>query len=457
MKKNYILDTNVLLHDPQAIFKFEDNNLIIPIFVIEEIDNFKKETTERGRNARRVARYLDELREKYGSLAESIQMESGGSLRVAVPRGRWNPQRRDSHSQDMAILEVALEVRDSDKSIPTVFVTMDTNLRIRADALGLKAENYDSGRIEGRVIMDGIAEVEVSSSIVDKLFTESIPVDSIPISPYPNQCIMLVDEVKENHTALGVYDEASSSVIPLNVPRDGAWGIRARNREQSFALHFLLDDNIKLVTLLGKAGTGKTLLAIAASLYKTVDEGAYSKILVSRPVLPLGRDIGFLPGDIEEKLYPWMQPIFDNVELILSRKYGRSGKKKVRMARAAKTSNESFFPSSPPFLELVDQGIMEIEPLTYIRGRSLPNQYLIVDEAQNLTPHEVKTIITRCGEETKIVLTGDPFQIDNPYVDSESNGLAFVAERFRGRAVAAHVTLKKGERSELAEMASNLL
>ena len=449
MKKNYVLDTNVLLHDPQAVFKFEDNNLIIPIFVIEEIDNFKKEMTERGRNARQVGRYLDNLREQYGSLSEGVQLPSGGSLRVAVPQEKRNQPGRDSHMQDIAILQVALEEQARDASIATIFVSMDTNLRIRADALGMKTQNYDAGRVEESIVNVSVLELEVGKELVDQLFSGNVPKETLPQQPYPNQCVMLVDAGKKNHTALGIFEDKNGAVVPLRMPREGIWGIKPRNREQSFAMHVLLNDDIKLVTLLGKAGTGKTLLAMAAGLHKTVDENVYVRLLVTRPVMPLGRDIGFLPGDVEEKLHPWMQPIFDNVELLLSKK----SEKHVRR----QTENERRFGRHHPAMELIEQGIMEVEPLTYIRGRSLPYQFLIVDEAQNLTPHEVKTIITRCGDNTKIVLTGDPFQIDNPYVDSESNGLAFVAERFRGEAVAGHVTLFKGERSDLAEMAANLL
>jgi len=450
MKKNYVLDTNVLLHDPQSIFKFEDNNLIIPIYVIEEIDNFKKEQTERGRNARQVSRFLDDIREKYGSLSEGVNLPNGGSLKVAVLKEKKGEALRDSHMQDTAILEIALETSKKNPSIPTIFVSMDTNLRIRADALGLKAENYDAGRIETSVLETSILESEVNPEIVDKLFSEPVKKELLPSVPYANQCVMLIDNTKKNHTALGIYDSTKEALIPLRVPREGVWGIKPRNREQTFALHLLLDDNIKLVTLVGKAGTGKTLLAVAAGLHKTVDESVYTRVLVARPVMPLGRDIGFLPGDIEEKLKPWMQPIFDNVELILSRKAEKQPK-------SIKEDDLKFRSHQNPSMELVEQGIMEIEPLAYIRGRSLPNQFLIVDEAQNLTPHEVKTIITRCGDNTKIVLTGDPYQIDNPYVDSESNGLIFVADRFKGEKLAGHVVLIRGERSELAEMAANLL
>ncbi len=255
----------------------------------------------------------------------------------------------------------------------------------------------------------------------------------------PNEFITIIDNSNSSHSAVCRYDNASGKIVPVRkAPKEGVWSIFPRNMEQSFALDVLMDDSIKLVTLVGKAGTGKTLLAIAAGLQKVAEENIYNRLLVSRPVFPMGKDLGFLPGDIEEKLTPWMQPIFDNVELLIS-------------------GHESEKRRSKGYKELMAMGLLDIEPLTYIRGRSIPNQYLIVDEAQNLTPHEIKTIVTRVGEGTKIVLTGDPYQIDNPYVDSSSNGLTFLVEKFKGEKIAAHVTLTKGERSELAELAANLL
>jgi PhoH-like ATPase len=256
----------------------------------------------------------------------------------------------------------------------------------------------------------------------------------------PNEYATLIDSTNPSHTALCRFDAALGKVVPVRkVPKEGVWSIHARNREQQFALDALVDDNVKLVSLVGKAGTGKTLMAIAAGLQKVAEENVYNRLLVSRPVFPMGKDLGFLPGDIEEKLTPWMQPIFDNVELLIS---GHETDKRH---------------SNKGYKELMAMGLLDIEPLTYIRGRSIPNQYLIVDEAQNLTPHEIKTIVTRAGEGTKIVLTGDPYQIDNPYVDSSSNGLSYLVERFKNERISAHVTLTRGERSELAELAANLL
>ncbi|AKT41969.1 PhoH family protein [Chondromyces crocatus] len=441
MKKNYVLDANVLLHDPHAIFKFEDNDLVIPIYAIEEIDQFKHEGSERGRNARKIARLLDDLRRGGVSLASGVPFDGGGSLRIAIPERRPSLMvGLDASSQDHAILATAIDIRDRDGDKPTIFVTMDTNLRIRADALGVVAETYENQRVEDPETIQSVVELEVPGAEVDAFFQHGYLGGATLAELLPNAAVLLRDASAPGHTALGRYDATKGHVVALRVPRDGVMGVRPRNKEQAFALDLLLDDGVRLVTLMGKAGTGKTLLALAAGVKRATEDSVYTKLLVSRPIMPLGRDIGFLPGDVEEKLNPWMQPIFDNLEFLLS-----SG--------GVKTGREQ--PTS--MLEMLESGIIQVEPLTYIRGRSLPHQYLIIDEAQNLTPHEVKTIITRCGEGTKIILTGDPHQIDNPYVDHATNGLSVAAERFKRERIAGHVVLSKGERSELAELAANLL
>jgi PhoH-like ATPase len=442
-RKIHVLDTNVLLHDPGAIKKFEENEVVIPIYVIEEIDQFKKDMSELGRNARQLARFLDEMREKSnGSLEKGVDLPEGGRLRVGVPKDPSRLRKLDNRAMDHAIMGMALELRDQNPDIPVVFVTMDSNLRIRADALGLRAENYEGGRISIDELYRGISTLDVSSELVDRLGRrEDVPMGDLDVPRdelHPHAGIVMRDRNSAKHTALGRYDAAREAVVPLRIARDGAWGVRPRNMEQSFALDMLLNPEVHLLTLVGKAGTGKTLLTIAAGLKAVLDDGTYSRLLVSRPIFPLGKDMGFLPGTIEEKLNPWMQPIFDNLEYIFS-----TGRTRMSSGR--------------DWAELVAAGTLQVEPLTYIRGRSLPNQFLIVDEAQNLTPHEVKTIITRCGADTKIVLTGDPYQIDNPYVDAASNGLSIVAERFRDERIAGHITLAKGERSELAERATELL
>jgi PhoH-like ATPase len=309
-------------------------------------------------------------------------------------------------------------------------------MRIRGDALGLVAQDYQDEAVTIEELYTGSTEVALTGPEIDRFYAEGeVVVDTQLVA---NQYVLLRNRDNAGQTALGRFDAGRGRVVPIKKLREGVWGIKPRNKEQHYALDLLLNDDVKLVTLVGKAGTGKTLLALAAGLQKVVEEQAFHKLLVSRPIFPLGKDIGFLPGDIEEKLNPWMQPIYDNIELLLGlsktdRKDGRS------------------------YAELFELGFIEVEPLTYIRGRSLPNVFMIVDEAQNLTPHEVKTIITRAGEGTKIILTGDPYQIDNPYIDAESNGLTTVVERFRQHGIAGHITLSKGERSELAELATTVL
>jgi PhoH-like ATPase len=437
MKKNYVLDTNVLLHDPQCIFKFEDNDLILPIYVIEEIDTFKRDAGERGRNARAVVRNLDSLREKGGCLSDGVPVAEGGTLRVHVPSKKPILQiALNPGSGDHAILQTAIDLRDSSPDHPTIFVTMDVSLRIRADALGLTVQAYENQAIDLEALEPGVAEVNVSTADLDRFFAEGrVEVAESGILP-ANVSVML--RGPNERTGLGRYDAQKKVVRALLTPREGVVGIRPRNREQSFALDMLLDDNIRLVTLMGMAGTGKTLLALAAGLQRVVEDGAYSRLLVSRPVMPLGRDIGFLPGDMDEKMGPWMQPLFDNLEYLL---VGGGGRRRGMRG----------------FEELLDNGQLQVEPLTYIRGRSLPQQFVIVDEAQNLTPHEVKTVITRCGEGTKIVLTGDPYQIDNPYVDASSNGLSVSSERLKGEPLVGHILLTKGERSPLSNLAASRL
>lgn len=433
--KNYVLDTNVLLHDARALFAFADNNVVIPIYVLEEIDTFKKDQSELGRNARQIARLLDEYRSTGGGLSHAQKLENGGTVRVALSKNPIKNPSYDSRSMDQRILELAIEVRDGDPKTQTVMVTKDVNMRIRGDALGLITADYEPERISVDELYPGNRELLVPSSTIDDFFKEgSVVVDAPGL--HANEFLTLKDEAGKS--ALTRWDKGLGKAVPVKKLREGVWGIKPRNREQHFALDLLLNEDIKLVTLVGKAGTGKTLLAIAAGLQKVTEEQQFAKLLVSRPIFPLGRDIGYLPGDIEEKLNPWMQPIYDNLELLLG--LNKTDKKDGRS-----------------YAELVDLGFVEIEPLTYIRGRSLPNVYMIVDEAQNLTPHEIKTIITRAGEGTKIILTGDPYQIDHPYLDSSNNGLTTVAERFKEEAIAGHVILTKGERSPLAELATQIL
>ena len=435
MRKRFVLDTNVLLHDPYAVDHFADNEVVVPIYAIEEIDQFKRELSERGRNARLVSRYLDHLREGGHRLSDGVATANKGLLRVALTSRSLPNMRRAEAKMDDLILAVALEEQQKTPQMPVIFVTKDVNLRIRADALGLEAVNYTEERLDITELYSGATELAVSAEQVDQFYAAG----KLPVPPalMPNQYVVVKDEGNSGHSALGRVDSTHQWLVPIRRLRDGVWGIRPRNKEQHFALDLLLNDDVKLVTLVGKAGTGKTLLAIAAGLQQVVEERKFHKLLVSRPIFPLGRDVGFLPGDIEEKLNPWMQPIYDNIELLMG---AARGERKDHGHQ-----------------ELIDLGYVQVEPLTYIRGRSIPNQFMIVDEAQNLTPHEVKTIITRAGEGTKMVFTGDIFQIDHPYLDSQSNGLSYMIEKMQGQKLYAHVNLEKGERSELAELASNLL
>jgi PhoH-like ATPase len=412
--KNYVLDTNVLLHDARAFYAFADNNVIIPIYVIEEIDTFKKDQSELGRNARQVARLLDQYRHD-GGLSHAQPIETGGTVRVALSKNPAKNPSYDSRSMDQRILEIALEVRDADPKVPTILVTKDVNMRIRGDALGLHAVDFEPERISIDELYSGHRELAVPAGTVDRFYADGAVVVEAP-GLHSNEFLTLKDD--GGKSALARWDKAHGKAVPVKKLREGVWGIKPRNKEQHFGLDLLL--------------------AIAAGLQKVTDEQVFSKLLVSRPIFPLGRDIGYLPGDIEDKLNPWMQPIYDNLELLLG------------LNKADKKDGRSY-------AELVDLGFVEIEPLTYIRGRSLPNVYMIVDEAQNLTPHEVKTIITRAGEGTKIILTGDPYQIDHPYLDASNNGLTTVAERFKQEAIAGHVILTKGERSPLAELATQIL
>ncbi|NJK56182.1 MAG: PhoH family protein [Pleurocapsa sp. SU_5_0] len=441
MKKIFVIDTNVILHDPTAILRFEDNEIVLPIAVIEELDRFKKQPEMTGRNAREVARTLDQLRQQ-GNLTTGVSLSNGGTLRVALSDRdtlKTLPLELSGDVADNAILAVGMQSKQNCQC-PVVVVSKDTNLRIKADALGLHAEDYETDKVDVNELYTGSTEVLVSPEQIAEFFQAG----SVTLEQefLPNQDITLVDSLNPSHTALGMAEGSSSKIIPLiALPKLGVSRIQPRNREQRFALNLLLQDSIKLVTLVGKAGTGKTLLAIAAGLQKVADEKLYNRLLISRPVVPMGKDIGYLPGDINEKLTPWMQPLYDNFDLIF------------------RTQDVSEKPGHwrRGHEELIEMGILQIEPLTYIRGRTIPQQFLIIDEAQNLTPHEVKTIITRAGEGTKIVLTGDPDQIDNPYVDAASNGLTYVVERFKNEPIAGHITLFKGERSSLAERAALLL
>ena len=440
--KNYILDTNVLLHDPNSILSFQENHVLIPIEVIEEIDRFKREPSELGQNARTVSRTLDSLREQ-GSLSDGVALPNGGRLRIvfnlAKAKARNGHPTANGNGQtnvDSRIVASALSIQNSTPKIATILVTKDINLRIKADALGLAAEDYETDRINITDLYTGVFEMAVSAEKMVS-FRSNGELELEPGKTYfPNEYCTLTEEGNPKRTALTKVDSTGRKLIPILDVREGVWGIKPRNREQHFAFDALLDDRVKLVTLMGKAGTGKTLMAMAAGLKRTVLDREFRRVLVARPTVSMGREIGFLPGTLEEKLSPWMQPIHDALELLSD----------LNMGHEHRRSND-----------LMRSGSIVVEALSYIRGRSIAGQYMVIDEAQNLTPLEVKTIITRVGHGTKIVFTGDPYQIDNPYVDGSSNGFNYVVSRFREQALAAHIELQKGERSELAELAANIL
>ena len=442
VKKTFVLDTNVILFDAQSIYKFNENDVVIPITVIEEIDRFKKDLNEVGRNARQFSRHMDELR-KRGSLADGVKLDGGATLRVELNDDKIAlPSMLSLEKADHRIVAVAysLQKKKSGKDPAVVLISKDTNLRILADALGIPSEDYETSHVSIEELYSGMGVFEVSAKEITTFYTDRKLAFERP-ELYPNQFVILRDQLNPSHSAVGRYDLRQGAIVPIIKSPEGVWGLHPKNVEQSFALDLLLNDDIQLVTLVGKAGTGKTLLAIAAGLAKTLDEGKYQKLLVSRPIFPMGKDVGYLPGDIEQKLNPWMQPVFDNIEFLMG------GAENRRRSSSVVRGMQ----------ELINQGMLQVEALTYIRGRSIPNQFLIVDEAQNLTPHEIKTILTRAGDNTKIVLTGDCYQIDNPYVDSSSNGLAYVVERMKQEEISGHISLVKGERSMLAELASNLL
>ncbi len=434
-----VVDTNVILFDAQAIFKFIDSEVYVPMSVIEEIDRFKRDIGEIGRNARQFSRFVDDLRDE-GKLSDGVPLEKSDSIvRISVDLGANTlPKDLDPEKADTRILATALELAKLFPDVPVDLVTKDINLRIKADVYGVNAKDYEPDSVAIDEMYTGFIDFEVNPNQIDEFYQNKSMANSEGKKLLANQYCVLRDNSNSNHSAVGRFNEKENTIVPLLKSTENVWGIFPRNVEQSFALDCLLNDEISLVSLVGKAGTGKTLMALAAGLFKTLDEGKYQRLLVSRPIFPMGRDIGYLPGDVEQKLNPWMQPIFDNVEFLMGS--DRSARKAAGRAQ-----------------ELINQGMLNIEPLTYIRGRSIPKQFLIVDEAQNLTPHEIKTIITRAGMGTKIVLTGDCYQIDNPYVDSANSGLTYAVERFKGHGIAAHVTLTKGERSELAELASNVL
>ena len=439
MKKTFILDTNVLLYDADCLLSFDDNNIIIPLIVLEELDEHKRRPDEVGKNARRSVRMLDKFREK-GSLDEGIQLDNGGTLTILgsdkITSSFPFSQDLDMSTVDNIILAMSKCLQATRKE-KVILVTKDINVRVKCDALGINCEDFNKHKIidKSEGLYTGVRRANVSQELIDEIYVKKeipFPHDILVDEIYPNEFLVLKDQASGQGSAIVRYIK-SQDVLRLIPEIKNSWGLIPRNKEQKFSFDILFDDDIRLVTLVGKAGTGKTLLAAAAALEQSFSKNAkYKKVVISRPIQAVGKDIGYLPGDVYDKMAPWIAPIRDNLRYL--------------------------FGDDKDTLDMyVESGKIEIEAITYIRGRSISDAIIIIDEAQNLTTHELKTIITRVGENTKIILTGDIDQIDNTYLDATSNGLSYTVEKFKDYNIAAHVTLLKGERSELATLGSEIL
>jgi PhoH-like ATPase len=487
--KTFVLDTNVLLHDPQSIFKFDDNNLVIPVEVLEELDAIKTEqSTERGRNARTVHRILSQLLPDSRSMLEGVDLPTGGTLSVIINKymldGDTSPTMArlrsvlpDLTKKDNRIIACALFVKDSFPP-PTILVTKDVNVALKARAVGLEAQDFLNDKVPVEDEDLGYHTIPLSVYEMQRFASEGqieFEGDGLKDLALNDYVLLKTPEGKTmpgRHFGTGIVRRLR---IPDHIQAPGGIPIRPRNLEQQFFLDALLDDSISLVTCYGKAGTGKTLLSIAGALQQVREEtGRYDGVSISRPIVALGKDIGFLPGSLEEKMKPWLQPYYDALEVLIPSKAPKEPQFAAKKV-SKKSKKDSMHFGAPgvvpvasgngagpaalmkPYERLIRSGVVEIEALCFIRGRSIARRFFILDEAQQLTPHEVKTIITRISEGSKIVLIGDPAQIDNPYVDSRSNGLVYCRNKMHGHALAAHVKLTKGERSKLAELAADLL
>ncbi len=430
----YVVDTNVLLHEAHALHAFPDGDVVVTVDVLEELDKFKSQPDELGRTARRAIRLLDGLR-AHGPLAEGVALPEGGMVQVIMTGYLQDlPSNMDSTIADNRILACALHLQKATRR-PVIFVSKDLNARVKATALGIKSQDYaPDSQPHVDELYRGYRELDLDGAAIDAFYRDG-RIDA-PDDMQPNECALIRDAAQPKHSALARHHSASASLVPLRYDESRPWRLSPLNMAQHFALEMLLDPDIQLVTLLGRAGTGKTLLALAAALEQVAEKNLYRRALVSRPIIPLGRDIGYLPGSKEEKLDSWMEPIYDNLQFL------------VDPTLEAVDDKVSY---------LFDQGWLEVEAVTYIRGRSLPKLFILVDEAQNLTSHEVKTIVSRAGQDSKVVLVGDPYQIDNPYLDATSNGLSVVAERFKQELIFGHVWLDRSERSHLAALATELL
>jgi PhoH-like ATPase len=494
--KTFVLDTNVLLHDPQSIYKCEDNNLAIPVEVLEELDAIKTEqSTERGRNARRVHRILQELLPDARAMHEGVELDTGGTLSIIINPYLVDPARRspamdklrailpDLSKKDNRIIAAALYVQEQYPP-PTILVTKDVNVQLKARAVGLESQDYLNDKVPVLDDEDSYREIAVSVYELQRFCSESsFDVGDEAAAPlHLNEYVLLRSDEGKTMPARYYGDGIVRRLkLPDFVKAPGGIPIRARNLEQQFFMDALLDDSISMLTCYGKAGTGKTLLSVACALHQTHDDHShYDGLSISRPVIALGKDIGFLPGTLDEKMKPWLQPYHDALEVLIPSKPPKDPQFASKKVSRKKHKNRDeplgglltapqpahhnghghghgHGPLVKPYERLLKSGLVEIEALAFIRGRSIARRFFILDEAQQLTPHEVKSVITRISEGSKIVLIGDPAQIDNPYVDARSNGLVYCHNRMKGQAIAAHVKLMKGERSRLAELAADLL
>ena len=433
--KTFVLDTNVVLHDPYAMFAFQGSRVVLPLTVIEELDTFKRSNDERGRSARLIARQLDELR-KGGKLSNWVPLEHGGKLKVEIMVSDGLPKAFSAQSKDNEILSCAQYLKKQGENV--VFISKDINLRIKAEALGLETQDYEKAKVDIDELYKGWREIPVAGEEIDRFYKDK-RLDLPAADLVPNEFVILKSSDGGSKSALTRHDTKARALLPLSRADSAPWGIKPLNTEQRFALELLLNPDIQLVSLVGLAGSGKTMLALAASLQQTLEQKVYRRILVGRPVIAVGHDIGFLPGTKEEKLTNWMGAIYDNLSYLLEKPKG-----------ALETADMDI-------QMLIEEGVLEIEAVTFLRGRTLPGLLIVIDDAQNLTPHEIKTIISRAGQGAKIVLTGDPHQVDNYYLDAASNGLTNLVERFKGQSLFGHVTFTKSERSALAALASDLL
>jgi PhoH-like ATPase len=440
MKKTYVFDTSAILADYKCIYEYSKNDIVIPFKVLEEIDSHKKRQDGVGYNARMIIRELDLLREK-GNIHQGVRIEKGkGLLSIRGYDKNLLPDEYKLSNADNEIIGTAITERKRNFDKKVVMVTKDIHMRVKCDTLQLPCEDYDKDKVPSQdESYSGTIEHLIDDTLVDYFHEgQEVYLDEKEITLHPNQCVLFRSNQNSKKTALARFIDYDTPIQKVSSNKRGMWGVKPKNKEQIFASELLMDETVPIVSLVGPAGSGKTLLAIAAGLEQTLSKGLYNKLVISRPVQPVGKDIGFLPGTVEEKMNPWLAPIRDNLEFLMSYSYSK---------RDSYETLDTY----------IQSGVIEVEALTYIRGRSIANAYIIIDESQNLTAHELKTIITRVGENTKIILTGDVEQIDNLYVDQQSNGLSYAIEKFKAHSLAGHLTLKKGERSAVATLASKIL